>query len=95
MKKPIEKPIQAIALKYRPEQDDAPYVAAKGSRETARKIIETAKRYGIPVQEDETLATLLMALDVGESIPPELYQVVAEIFSFIYKIDKDKGSDPD
>lgn len=92
MKKPIERPKQAVALKYRPERDDAPFIAAKGSRETARKIIEVAKSNGIPIQEDETLTTLLMNLDLGEAIPPELYQVVAEIFNFIYKLDRE--SDP-
>jgi len=92
MKKHVEKQAQAVALRYRPDKDEVPYVAAKGSRETARKIIEVARKNGIPVQEDETLLTLLMQLDVGDAIPPELYQVVAEIFSFIYKIDR--GSDP-
>lgn len=89
MKKPVEKPIRAVALRYRPEKDDAPYIAAKGSRETARKIIEAAKNNGVPIQEDETLTTLLMNLDLGEAIPPELYQVVAEVFSFIYQLDKE------
>ena len=87
MKKSFESPKQAVALRYLPERDDAPYISAKGSRETALKIIETAKNNGIPIQEDETLTTLLMSLDIGEQIPPELYQVVAEIFSFIYQID--------
>jgi flagellar biosynthesis protein len=92
MKKPLEPQKQAVALRYRPDMDDAPIVTAKGSRETARKIIEVAKSHGIPVQEDETLITLLMNLDLGEAIPPELYQVVAEIFSFIYQIDKDASN---
>jgi flagellar biosynthesis protein len=88
MKEVNDQPKQAVALRYRPDRDDAPYVSAKGVRETARKMIETAKLYGIPIQEDETLASLLMTLDIGEAIPPELYEVVAEVFRFIYSLDQ-------
>ncbi|WP_077615065.1 EscU/YscU/HrcU family type III secretion system export apparatus switch protein [Caenibacillus caldisaponilyticus] len=83
---------RAVALRYQADRDEAPKVVAKGTLETAKKIIETAKAHHIPIQEDETLVALLIQLDIGEAIPPELYQAVAEIFSFIYQLDKNYGN---
>lgn len=79
---------KAVALSYDPDAFDAPVVTAKGSGETAKRMIETANRHHIPIQEDVTLVNLLGKLDVNEKIPQELYQAVAEVFSFIYKLDK-------
>ncbi|MFX3618446.1 MAG: EscU/YscU/HrcU family type III secretion system export apparatus switch protein [Sporolactobacillus sp.] len=79
---------KAVALKYDRGLDQAPVVQAKGEGEIARRIIEAAKEYHIPVQEDPNLVALLAELDLNQMIPPELYRAVAEIFSFIYKIDE-------
>ncbi len=76
--------IKAVALKYRPYQDKAPKVTAKGSGEIARKIISLAKEHGIPIKEDPVLVEFLSKLDLGQEIPPNLYVVVAEILAFIY-----------
>ncbi|WML51983.1 EscU/YscU/HrcU family type III secretion system export apparatus switch protein [Neobacillus sp. PS3-12] len=78
---------KAVALSYDSDASDAPVVTAKGMGETADKIIEAANKHHIPIQEDSTLVNLLGKLDVNEKIPQELYQAVAEVFSFIYKLD--------
>ncbi|MEF2965240.1 EscU/YscU/HrcU family type III secretion system export apparatus switch protein [Paenibacillus sp. M1] len=79
---------KAVALKYDPGQDGAPVVAAKGSGLLAERILETAKEHGIPVQEDAALVEVLSKLDLDQQIPTELYELVAEILSFIYRSDK-------
>lgn len=78
---------QAIALEYNPEEI-APKVIATGSGFLAEKIIEEAKKSDIPIHEDEKLAKTLAKLEVGDAIPPELYEVVAEILVFVDAMDK-------
>lgn len=79
---------KAVALKYDPSQPDAPKVAAKGQGLLADKILETARENGIPIQEDPALVEVLSKLDIDQQIPPELYNLVAEILTFIYRSDK-------
>lgn len=79
---------KAVALKYDPSQSDAPKVAAKGQGLLADKILEMAKENGIPIQEDPALVEVLSKLDLDQQIPPELYNLVAEILTFIYRSDK-------
>ena len=81
---------QAIALEYDPD-DIAPRVIATGSGHLAEKIIEAAKQEDIPVHADEKLAATLSKLEVGDAIPPELYEVVAEILVFVDAMDKIKS----
>jgi len=76
---------KAVALKYERGKDRAPKVTAKGRGILAEKIIEIAKEAGVPILEDETLVEFLVALDVGEEIPPDLYKAVAEILVYVYK----------
>jgi flagellar biosynthesis protein len=87
--KPIRK--TAIALGYNPASHDAPKVTAKGKGLVAEQIIETAKIHDIPIQEDPSLVEVLSQLELNERIPEELYQAVAEVFSFIYKLDQQTG----
>ncbi|MDO5572785.1 MAG: flagellar biosynthesis protein FlhB [bacterium] len=76
----------AVALKYDTDICPAPYVIAKGEDYLALKIKETAKEHGIPIEENKPLARMLYHnVDIGTAIPPELYQVVAEILAAIYK----------
>lgn len=81
---------QAIALEYNPEED-APKVIATGRGALAERIIERAKESNVPVHRDDKLADTLSRLDIGEMIPPELYEVVAEILVFVDAMDKIKG----
>jgi flagellar biosynthesis protein len=83
-----QKRIEAIALGYKPETQDAPHVIAKGKGYIAESIIEKAKEKGIPIQEDPSLVTLLSQLEINETIPEELYKVVAEVFAYIYRADQ-------
>lgn len=79
---------KAVALRYREKKETAPRVIAKGKGILADSIIEAAKKNKIPVQEDPSLIELLHKMEVNEQIPEELYLAVAEIFSFIYQVDK-------
>lgn len=85
-----QKPKQAIALEYDPS-DYAPRVVATGQGKVAEKILDIAQAENVPVHKDEKLAKTLSKLDVGEAIPPELYEVVAEILVFVDAMDKIKG----
>ncbi|MCD7836326.1 MAG: EscU/YscU/HrcU family type III secretion system export apparatus switch protein [Lachnospiraceae bacterium] len=85
-----EKVKQAIALEYNPE-DDAPKVIASGRGILAEKIIEKAKESDVPIHRDDKLADTLSRLEIGEMIPPELYEVVAEILVFVDSMDKIKS----
>ena len=81
---------QAIALEYDPN-DAAPKVIATGRGALAEKIIEKAKESDVPVHRDDKLADTLSRLEIGEMIPPELYEVVAEILLFVDNMDKIKS----
>lgn len=76
---------KAVALRYRPEQDQAPKVSAKGSGRIAEKILALAKEHGIPIKEDPDLVEVLARLQVDDEVPPEVYVVVAEILAFVYR----------
>ncbi len=78
----------ATALKYDRGQDDVPRLVAKGMGLIAENIIEKAEEHDIPVYQDERLSRQLYNLSLGEDIPPELYEVVAEVLVFIAKMDK-------
>ncbi|MCL2166063.1 MAG: EscU/YscU/HrcU family type III secretion system export apparatus switch protein [Clostridiales bacterium] len=71
---------KAVALKYNLEQDLAPVVIASGYGEVAERIINIAEERGIPVYRDDSAASMLCMLEVGASIPEDLYQVVATIY---------------
>ena len=77
----------AVALEYDPN-DAAPKVIASGKGAIADKIIEKAKEADVPVHRDDKLADTLSRLEIGEMIPPELYEVVAEILVFVDAMDK-------
>ncbi len=80
---------QAIALEYDPS-DPAPKVIATGRGAVAERIIEKAEESKVPVHRDDKLANTLSKLDIGEFIPPELYEVVAEILVFVDQMEKMK-----
>lgn len=79
----------AVALEYDPE-DIAPRVIASGKGIVAERILETAKEASVPVHEDSKLASTLSKLEIGDAIPPELYEVVAEILVFVDSMDRIK-----
>jgi len=79
---------EAVALSFNPGNSDAPQVIAKGKGQIAENILEQAEIHNIPIQEDASLVQLLGQLDLNESIPEELYQAVAEVFAFVYRLDQ-------
>ncbi|MCL4512899.1 MAG: EscU/YscU/HrcU family type III secretion system export apparatus switch protein [Candidatus Eremiobacteraeota bacterium] len=80
---------KAAALGYDAEKDLAPRVLASGKGRVSEKILEIAKEHNIPIHEDPDLVDLLASLNIGETIPPELYKLVAEIITYLYEIDGD------
>ena len=76
----------AVALSYNSDESVAPKVVAKGEDYLAQKIKDVAKEADVPIVENKPLARMLNAtVDVGQEIPPELYQAVAEILAVVYK----------
>ncbi len=81
----------AVALKYDNESMDAPVVIAMGEDKIAAKIREIAKENKIEIYEDKPLArALYQTAEVGQSIPVEFYQAVAEVLAFVYRLQKRK-----
>jgi flagellar biosynthetic protein FlhB len=77
----------AVAIKYDPAERDAPYVLAKGQDYMAQRIKEVARENHVEIVENKPLArTLYHNVEIGETIPPELYQAVAEVLAFVYNL---------
>ncbi len=79
---------RAVALRYDAKSEAAPRIVAKGQRLLAEKIIALAQQHNIPVHPDPDLSAVLAQLEVGVEIPPELYQAVAEILAFVYRLNR-------
>jgi len=82
-----EKRKSAIALAYQ-AGNTAPRVVAKGRGLIAQAIIERAKEHGVFVHESEDLVSILMQVELDENIPPQLYQAVAELLAWIYRLER-------
>src|SRR5699024_2895724 len=79
----------AIAIKYDENKADAPLILAKGVDFTAQKIRETAKEHGVVIVEDKPLArSLYDAVEIGDVIPEQFFQAVAEILAYVYQLEK-------
>lgn len=79
---------RAVALTYKPGEQLAPVVVAKGQGLVAEQIVDRAKESGVPIQEDASLVEVLSKLDIDQQIPAELYHLVAEVLTFIYRSDQ-------
>ena len=77
---------KAVALSYEPQKDSAPRITAKGRGHIAEKIIRIAKENGVPIKSDVLLVEVLSQIDLYEEIPECVYQIVAEIFAFVYSL---------
>ena len=87
MERQKEKVKTAVAIAYEPGEE-APKILATGKGLIAERIIEKAKENDVPFYQDGKLADTLSKFDIGEAIPPELYEVVAEILVFVDKMDR-------
>ncbi len=84
--RPAKNGKRAVALQYGPD-DAAPVVVASGMGYLAEKIVDVAQENGVPVYEDDSLATILTQLNLGQEIPPELYQAIVDIYVFFLNFD--------
>ena len=83
----------AVALKYDQEEEDAaPQIVAKGMNVWAEQILDEAKHYGIPIVRNVPLAQALNKLEVGEGVPEELYEAVAEVLNFVYTLAEEQNA---
>ena len=80
---------RAVALRYDRDKEQAPRVVAKGSGYLCERIIEVAREHGITIYEDKDLIEMLSRIELYQLVPVELYQVVAEVLAFIYRLNKD------
>lgn len=81
---------KAVALRYDDLRDPAPRVIAKGQGKIAEKILEVARRCGVPVHEDPDLVEVLAKVDLEQVVPPVLYQAVAEVLAFLYRLNAER-----
>ena len=84
--RPAPRRRRAVALQYGAD-DSAPVVVASGMGYLAEKIVDVAQENGVPVYEDDSLATILSQLSLGQEIPPELYQAIVEIYVYFLNFD--------
>jgi len=84
----MDKRRKAVALEYVPSKYQAPKIIAKGINQLAERIIQVAKEHNVPIHEDANLVEVLTKLELNTQIPPDLYQAVAEILVFIYKLNQ-------
>ena len=78
----------AVALRYRKNQENAPIVTAKGKNKNAEKIIQLAQNNSIPIINNPELLHLLMSLELDRPIPPEAFEAVAAIYTFLIEMDQ-------
>jgi flagellar biosynthesis protein len=79
---------KAVAIHYDQTRDSAPRIVASGRGAIAEQILAVASENDVPLHEDRALVETLLAFEIGKEIPPELYQVVAEVLAFVQRIDK-------
>lgn len=84
---------EAIALAYR-QTDAAPRVVAKGKGLVAEEIIARAREHGVFVHESPELVALLTQVDIDQHIPPQLYQAIAELLAWLYRIEHGESPQP-
>jgi len=85
-----DKTIKAAALKYDQGHNASPELIAKGQGEIAKKILSLANEHQISVFQNKVLVDSLLNLEVHEEIPPRLYQAVAELFTWLMKVENKK-----
>lgn len=80
---------KTVALRYDPQRDIAPVLVAKGKGYIAERIVALAREHGIFVHEDPALVELLMDVELADTIPPQLYQVVARVLAMVYRANRE------
>jgi flagellar biosynthesis protein len=86
-----DKSKKAAALRYDQARDAAPRVVAKGRGKLAEKIVAVAQSNQIPLVQDTNLMQMLDLLELDTQIPPKLYQAVAEVLAFVYRLNHESA----
>ncbi|WKY48575.1 EscU/YscU/HrcU family type III secretion system export apparatus switch protein [Eubacteriaceae bacterium ES3] len=84
-----EEPLKVAAIRYDPDKNNAPVIVAAGTGPIAQNILRIAEENGISVYHDDSAATLLSKLELGQEVPPELYQVVVNIYVALLNMAED------
>ena len=84
-------PELAVALKYEQGEGSAPRVVASGQGKIAERIKELAEEADVPLYRDDELAQLLQKVEINEEIPTELFDAVAKVLAYVYRLDKRIG----
>lgn len=82
--------LSVAALKYDQDKNNAPCVVAAGSGYIAQKILQVAIENGVAIYHDDSAATMLAKLELGQEIPPELYQIVVNIYISLLELAEEK-----
>jgi len=82
--------LSVAALKYDQDKHSAPCVVAAGTGYIAQKILQVAIENGVAIYHDDSAATLLAKLELGQEIPPELYQIVVNIYISLLELAEEK-----
>ena len=93
-KNPDQNRRKAVAIRYDESDDNAPRLIAKGEGLVAEKIIKIATENNIHIHEDPLVVAMLAKLEINTFVPEELYQAVAEILAFVYRLDQRVASKP-
>ncbi len=83
---------QAVALAYEHGDDAAPRVVAKGYGQIADMIVQRARETGLYVHESSQMVSLLMNVDLDSHVPPLLYQAVAELLAWLYRLEQEDAT---
>ena len=81
----------AVSLRYEAHKEKAPRLTSKGKGDIAERIIAIAREHNIPIKNDPDLVQVLYQLDLESEIPESLYTVIAEIFAFVYSLNREWG----
>ncbi|KNZ41746.1 EscU/YscU/HrcU family type III secretion system export apparatus switch protein [Acetobacterium bakii] len=85
-----EGPLRVAALKYDPKKNGAPVIVAAGTGPVAQNILNVAAENGIAIYHDDSAATLLSKLELGQEVPPALYQIVVSIYLSLLDLAEEK-----
>ena len=86
-----EEPLRVAAIRYDPEKNNAPVIVAAGTGPIAQNILRIAEENGVSIYHDDSAATLLSKLELGQEVPPELYQVVVNIYVALLNMAEDNN----
>jgi flagellar biosynthesis protein len=85
-KTPYDQITKAVALRFSEDIDTIPKIVAQAKGEIAKKIVEIALEYDIPIYSDSKLVEQLLQLDYYSEIPPYLYKAVAQVIVYVYQL---------